>query len=103
MNTIRLVYPHQPSLEHKVPAPSPLRTIRITVEASAVTWLRQLAARICGEALEFIRISACDKGRRMKVCLCTSAASLDALVSAILQRLPEAEFGKLSMPAQNHA
>lgn len=104
MNTIRLVAPY-----HEIPQPSPaaaasgLCTIRMTVEAGALTLLRQLAARICGETLEFIRISACNKGRTMKVCLCVGAAFADVLLLAIMQRLPGAQLGRFCLPPGGRA
>jgi hypothetical protein len=65
-------------------------TIRMTVDAGSVTTLRRLAMRVCGEALEFIRIAVCDGGARMHVWLCVCLRGVPGLCDAIVGQLPGA-------------
>jgi hypothetical protein len=70
--------------------------LQLTVSTVSITALRGLVMRICGEALGFMRIEACDHGERMRVWLSLSQASATELMGAVMRALPEAEFGRLS-------
>jgi hypothetical protein len=81
----------------KAAAPSQSACLmQMTVETASVTTLRQMAARICGDALQFIRIEACEHGARMKVWLCIGQALVAPLMEALMRALPGAEFGRFS-------
>ena len=67
-------------------------TIRMTVDTGSITILRRLAMRVCGEALEFIRIAACDGGTRMQVWLCVRLRLAHSLCDAIVLQLPGAQL-----------
>jgi len=78
------------------PAPAPACLMQMTVDASTITVLRQMVMRICGEAMEFMRIEACDHGTRMKVWLCISRTLVAQVMEAVMRALPGAEFGRFS-------
>lgn len=67
--------------------------IRMTVPTAAVTSLRQLAMRVCGDGLEFMRIAICAGGQRIDVWLCVRLSCVAALSHAITRQLPDACFG----------
>jgi hypothetical protein len=67
-------------------------TMRMTVDAGSITTLRQLAMRVCGEALEFMRIARCAGGDRIRVWLCVRLPFAALLRETILRQLPGAEF-----------
>lgn len=90
----------QPSLS---PASAPACLMQMTVDASAITMLRQMVMRICGEAMEFMRIEACDHGTRMKVWLCISSTLVGQVMEAVMRALPGAEFGRFSEHAAARA
>ncbi|ATQ74926.1 hypothetical protein CR152_10610 [Massilia violaceinigra] len=64
----------------------------MSVDAESVTTLRQLAMRLCGEALEFMRIAMCAGGARIEVWLCVRQSCVEALSEAIARQLPGARF-----------
>ena len=66
----------------------------LTVDTGAVTALRGMVMRLCGESLEFMRIEACEHGARMKVWLCVGPAMVARVMEAVMQSLPGAEFGR---------
>ncbi|SEN66804.1 hypothetical protein SAMN05428959_102833 [Duganella sp. CF517] len=66
----------------------------MTVDTGAVTALRRMVMRLCGESLEFMRIEACEHGARMKVWLCVGPAMVARVMEAVMQALPGAEFGR---------
>lgn len=70
-------------------------TIRMTVDAESVTTLRQLAMRVCGEALEYMRIAICAGGARIQVWFCVRVPFARLLSEAILRQLPGARFTDL--------
>lgn len=76
------------------PVPEPSCTMLMTVDADAVTTLRRLVMRACGGTLEFMRIEACDHGRRMKVRLCIARSRTGAVMDEVMRQLPGAEFGR---------
>lgn len=85
------------------PAPSPMHTMVLTVDAAAVTALRQLIVRACGEALDFMRIEACDHGRRMRVWLRVRPSSVDSVTDAIAGALPGADMARCPAAARRDA
>ncbi len=84
-----------PQRQHPIAAPGRAAatcTLRMTVDAASITALRQLAMRICGEALEFMRIAMCAGGTRIQVWLCVRLSCADVLSAAIASQLPGALF-----------
>jgi hypothetical protein len=79
------------------PAPAPRACLmQLTVDAAAVTDLRALVMRTCGEAMQFMRVEACDHGERARVWLCLSRALAGQVVVAVMRALPGAEFGRMT-------
>ncbi|MFZ6655128.1 hypothetical protein [Undibacterium sp. TJN19] len=70
--------------------------MRITVDAHAITELRQLILRTCGDLVQFMRVKPVDHATKMKVWLCLSQSSVDTMTSNIMRALPQAEFGKFT-------
>jgi hypothetical protein len=68
----------------------------MTIDAASVTMLRQVVMRVCGDTLEFMRIEACDHGRRMKVRLCVARSRTVAVMDEVMRHLPGAEFGRFA-------
>jgi hypothetical protein len=68
--------------------------MQLTVDTEAVTALRTLVMRVCGDAFESMRIEACEHGARMKVWLCVGAAMVGQVMEAVMRALPGAEFGR---------
>ena len=85
------------------PVPAPACLMQMTVDASTITVLRQMVMRICGDAMEFMRIEACDHGTRMKVWLCISSTLVGQVMEAVMRALPGAEFGRFSERATARA
>jgi hypothetical protein len=85
------------------PSCAPSCLMQMTVDASAITLLRQMVMRICGEAMEFMRIEACDHGTRMKVWLCISRTLVGQVMEAVMRAMPGAEFGRFSERAAARA
>jgi hypothetical protein len=76
--------------------------MQMTVDADAVTLLRQVVMRVCGDTLEFMRIEACAHGSRMKVCLCIARASARPIMDEVMRILPGAEFGRFADAPPRH-
>jgi hypothetical protein len=74
--------------------------MQLTVATDALSTLRALVAGTCGDALEFMRVEACDHGERVKVWLCLSSALTSEVMAAVMRALPGAEFGRLTPLAQ---
>jgi len=70
--------------------------MRITVDADAVTELRHLILRNCGDLVLFMRVKPVDHASKMKVWLCLRKSSVDTIISHIIRTLPKAEFGKIT-------
>lgn len=70
--------------------------MHMTLETGAITALRTLVMRVCGEALQFMRIEACAHGSRMRVWLCVSQPFVAMVMEAVSQNLPSTEFGRFS-------
>ena len=70
--------------------------MQLTVDSGSVTALRALVMRTCGDAMDFMRIEACDHGARVKVWLCLSRAMAGQVMVAVMRALPGAEFGRLT-------
>jgi hypothetical protein len=86
------------TFSHTPPAPEPACLMQLTVDADAVTALRQMVVSVCGDGMEFMRIAACDHGRRMKVWLCVGKAFVAQIMALVMRALPDAEFGLFSGP-----
>ena len=76
--------------------------MQMTVDTARLTELRQLVTRICGDALEFMRIEACEHGTRMKIWLCVSRQLAAQVMEVALGVLPGAEFGRLACVQRDH-
>ncbi len=70
--------------------------MQMTVDTALLTELRQLVTRICGDALQFMRVEACERGARMRVWLCVSRQMAAQVLETALRALPGAEFGRLA-------
>ncbi len=70
--------------------------MRITVDAAAITELRHLILRNCGDLVLFMRVKPVDHASKMKVWLCLRKSSVDTIISHIVRALPKAEFGKIT-------
>lgn len=77
--------------------PGPLYLMRLTVPAASITALRQVATRVCGDALQFMRVDTCNQMCTAKVSLCVTQGVADVLIGAITHYLPDANFGTLSV------
>jgi hypothetical protein len=77
--------------------------LQLTVAVGALTPLRALVARTCGDALRFMRVEACDHGARVRVWLCLSRGLAAQVMAAVMATLPDAEFGRLTPLAQRTA
>jgi len=86
---------HTKAAQRRVQAPRPC-LMQLTVDAAAVTDLRALVVRTCGDAMEFMRVEACDHGARVKVWLCLSRALAGQVMEAVMRALPGAEFGRMT-------
>lgn len=91
-----------------MPALFPSRTPRsclmqLTVDVAALSPLRALVARTCGDALQFMRVEVCDHGARVRVWLCLSRALAGQVMADVMGALPGAEFGRLTPLAQRSA
>jgi len=67
--------------------------IHMTIDTASVTTLRQLAMRVCGDALEFMRIAVCAGGERIAVWLCVRLACVAILNETIARQLPGVVLG----------
>jgi hypothetical protein len=70
--------------------------MQLTVDTGSVTALRALVMGTCGDAMEFMRVEACDHGARVKVWLCLSRAMAGQVMLAVMRALPGAEFGRMT-------
>lgn len=77
----------------KYAAAASCRIVRLTVDSASVTSLRQLAMRVCGDALEFMRIAMCAGGQRTEVWLCVQLGYIAVLTETVLRQLPGARLG----------
>ncbi|NVD69261.1 hypothetical protein HUX88_01645 [Duganella sp. BJB1802] len=83
--------------QHRARPPRPRACLmQLTVDSGAVTALRALVMRTCGDAMEFMRVEACDHGARARVWLCVSRALAAQVMEAVMRALPGAEFGRLT-------
>ncbi|MBV7537306.1 hypothetical protein KW842_16175 [Duganella sp. sic0402] len=94
-------FPAQAPRRHAAPARSCL--MQLTVDVAAVTDLRALVVRTCGDAMQFMRVEACDHGARVRVWLCLSRALAGQVMEAVMRALPGAEFGRLTPLAHRSA
>ena len=99
----------QPAAPRRIQPPVPeiaetTCLMQMTVDTPSLTSLRQVVARICGEALAFMRIEACAHGSRMRVCLCVGRPVASRLMEEVMRVLPAAEFGRVApaAPRQFH-
>ena len=76
--------------------PGAVCLMKLTVAAGSITSLRQVVVRVCGDALQFMRIEACDHSQQMHVCLCVTSTSVDPVREAVRRYLPDAQFGAVT-------
>lgn len=69
--------------------------MHIIIDAGSVTRLRQVVMVACGDLVGFMRIQPIAHATKMKVWLCLSKPAVDLIMSAVMQNLPNAEFGKI--------
>lgn len=67
--------------------------LRLTIDSAAVTSLRQLAMRVCGDALEFMRIAVGVKGQPTQVWLCVRLGHVALLRETLQRQLPGVQLG----------
>jgi hypothetical protein len=72
------------------PVRVPMCMIRMTVDTGSITTLRRVAMRVCGDALEFIRIARCAGEVRTQVWLCVRRPVAATLCETVLSQLPGA-------------
>ncbi|MYM30045.1 hypothetical protein SAMN05192549_106417 [Duganella sacchari] len=101
---------HTQAAQRRVPKAAEARArsprpclLQLTVEVEALSALRALVARTCGDALQFMRVEVCDHGARVKVWLCLSRVLAGQVMAAVMRALPGAEFGRLTPLAQRSA
>jgi len=75
-------------------APVARRLMQMTVDTGSLVLLRQTVMQICGDALNFMRIEACEHGARIKVWLCVAENLVARIMEAVMRRLPAAQFGR---------
>jgi len=80
---------------HARTAAQPHCVMQLTVDAATITALRQMVMRLCGEAMEFMRVAMCADTRKARVWLCISPAMAAPVMDLILRSLPAAEFGRV--------
>jgi hypothetical protein len=73
----------------------PTCIMQLTVDADAITSLRQLVVRICGAAFEYMRIAPGQDVGKVKVWLCLRPPVVALVVDAVLRCWPAAEFGQV--------
>lgn len=75
--------------------PEPTCLVRLTVDAAGVTGLREVVARVCGDALEFIRIATCPSPERMTMWLCVATPYLPLMIETVLRHQPNAQISRI--------
>jgi hypothetical protein len=73
--------------------------MQMAVATESATALRQIVMQICGDALDFMRIEACEHGARIKVWLCASRVLVLQVMDTVLHSLPNVEIGRFSIRA----
>ncbi|NHZ64145.1 hypothetical protein [Massilia genomosp. 1] len=100
MNSFATLYPSSRRIPVRSAAAMHTCTIRMSVDAQSVTTLRQLAMRVCGDALEFMRIAICAGGAHIEVWLCVRQSCVKVLSETIARQLPGARFKQAPHQAQ---
>ena len=73
----------------------PTLLLRITVDAGRMLDLRRLVVRHCGSMLSFMRMQPIEHATRMVVWLRVTEPAMRALMAAVMQSLPSAQFGRM--------
>lgn len=68
-------------------------TMHLTIDTANTGRLRQLAFTVAGDSLASVRVQPVPQSGRMHVWLCIRNDALDAVMDAIMRRLPRAQFG----------
>lgn len=82
------------------PAPATYVTMHLTIDAANAGRLRQLAFTVAGDSLASVRVQPVLQTSRMHVWLCLKTEALDAVMDAIMRRLPRAQFGHFTAQPQ---
>ena len=69
-------------------------TLHLTVDPSMAARLRSAAARICGEALEFLRIEPAASLPKVECHLCLKSAGFESASDAIIRTMTAAHAGR---------
>lgn len=72
--------------------PGAVCLMHMTVAACAVTSLRKVVERVCGDALQFIRIEACVHSGQMRVRVCVTKTMSGPVEEAIRRAQPDTRF-----------
>jgi hypothetical protein len=83
------------AIRRSAASPQPHCVMLLTVDTTTITALRQMVMRLCGEAMEFMRVAMCTDTRKARVWLCVSPAMAAPVMDLILRTLPAAEFGRV--------
>lgn len=75
--------------------PNPTLLLQITVDAVRMLDLRRLVVRHCGSMLSFMRMQPIEHATRMVVWLRVTEPARQALMAAVMQSLPSAQFGRV--------
>jgi hypothetical protein len=62
----------------------------MTADADTAAALRRLALRVCGDALEFVRVAVCAGSAAMSVWMCVRRPVAALLCERIASELPQA-------------
>lgn len=90
-------FPLQPTRRRRAAVrPCPLCIVHVDIAAESLTTLRQIAFRVAGDALRFVRAEAYQHNSRMRVALCLTEAAAGAVVDAVGRFLPDARLCRLA-------
>lgn len=77
--------------------------LSMTVDTGSATAVRQVAARLCGAALQLARIESCGDSRHSRVCLCVAAPLAEQVSAALARHFPDAVLGAKAQQALRRA
>ena len=83
-------------------AVGPLALINMNVSAGSLLALRQLVMRVCGDALQFIRVDAGSQTLRARVCLCVEQSVQAAALDAVRRAFPDTVITRLCATGLPH-
>jgi hypothetical protein len=77
--------------------------MRITIYSHYATELRHVILCACGNMVSYMRVQAFNQAGRVKIWLCLPKAMIEIIIHAVMQALPNAEFGKITPLASSQA